>query len=349
MLSFSLNLYKTDMSKRLSHTILSLLTLSVLFILLASPLYGAQLVDRVVAIVNDDVITMSEVNEEGRGYFKKITEQAPPAQIEDALSRARNQILNNLIDKSLIAQEAAKQHVSVSDEEVQMAAKQMLKNNKITRKILDTQLGQMGMDYEGYLETLRNQILQSKLINYEIRSKIIITDDMILDCYDKDYTKHISDGGYYLMQMGFVWNKSNRGSTAPPTDAEKIAAKKRADRVHALIVDGQDFRTLAKKFSELPSAVDGGDIGVFMKDEMAPYMQQSILKLKTGEISDVIETPSGYQFFKVLSCQDGQIVVQASFDAVKEEIRAKLYDEKLKGEFNEWVKKIKKEAYIKKL
>ncbi|HID68881.1 MAG TPA: hypothetical protein EYP35_00085 [Desulfobacterales bacterium] len=349
MLSLSPEYEKLDMSKRLSHNILSLFTLIVLSALWISPLYGAQLVDRVVAIVNDDVITMSEVNEEGKGYFKKITEQAPPAQIEDALSRARNQILNNLIDKRLIAQEAAKQGVNVSDEEVQMAAEQMLINNKITRDILDTQLGQMGMNYEGYLETLRNQILQSKLVNYEIRSKIIITDDMILDCYDTNYTKHISDGGYYLMQMGFVWNKSNRGSTSPATDAEKMAAKKRAERVHALIVDGQDFRTLAKKFSELPSAVDGGDIGVFMEDEMAPYMKQAVLKLKTGEISEVIETPSGYQFFKVLSCQDGQIVVQASFDAVKEEIRAKLYDEKLKGEFDEWVKKIKAEAYIKKL
>lgn len=337
------------MNKRLFHTILFFLTVSAISAPGVSPLCAAQLVDRVVAIVNDDVITMSEVNEEGKGYFKKITEQAPPAQIEDALSRARNQILNNLIDKKLIAQEAAKQKVSVSDEEVRMAAEQMLVNNKITRDMLDTQLGQMGMDYEGYLETLRNQILQSKLINYEIRSKIIITDDMILDCYDTDYTKHISDGGFYLMQMGFVWNRSKKDNTSPATDAEKMAAKKRAERVHALIVDGQDFRTLAKKFSELPSAVDGGDIGVFMEDEMAPYMQKAVLKLKTGEVSDIIETPSGYQFFKVLSCQDGQIVVQASFDTVKEEIRAKLYDEKLKAEFDEWVRKIKAEAYIKKL
>ncbi len=293
---------------------------------------------------------MSEVNEKGKGFFKKITDQAPSAQVEDALRRAREEILDNLIDKKLIAQEAEKQRVSVSDAELAAAAEQMLISNNITRDMLDSQLGQMGMDYDAYLDTLYNQILQSKLINYEIRSKIIITDDMILDYYDTHYTKHVSGGGYYLMQMGFIWtNGSAADASASVQDTGKMDAKKRAERVHALVSDGQDFRTLAKKFSDLPSAADGGDLGVFQKDDMAPYMQDAILKLAPGEISNVIETPSGYQFFKLLSSEDGQIVVQASFGSVKEEIRKKLYEQELKGAFDEWVKTIKEEAYIKKL
>jgi peptidyl-prolyl cis-trans isomerase SurA len=303
---------------------------------------AAQLIDRVVAVVNDDVITMSEVNDEGKGYFKKINEQAPPAQMEDALSRARQEILGNLIDKKLIAQVAAKQGVSVSESELQAATEQMLNKNNITLEMLKTQLGQMGMTFEAYRDTLHNQILQTKLVNYEIRSKIIITDDMILDYYDENYTKHVNGGGYYLMQMGFVWKKSDQQN-------HKAEAKKRAERIHALVTNGQDFRSLAQKFSELPSAADGGDLGVFQKDEMAPYMQDAVLGLSPGDISEIIETPSGYQFFKLLSSQDGQIVVQASFDSVKEEIRTKLYDQQLKEQFNQWVEDIKEKAYIKRL
>jgi len=312
-----------------------------------STLNAAQLVDRVVAVVNDDVITMSEVNNEGANYFKKITEQAPPAQVEDALTRARFEVLNNLIDKKIIAHEAEKQGVEVSDAEVQAAAEQMLIKNKVTREILETQLDQTGMTYESYISSLRNQILQSKLINYEIRSKIIITEEMILDYYDTHYTKHISEGGYYLMQMGFTWGKGTGEQTEPIKYADRMDAKKRAERVHTLVTDGQDFRMLAKKFSDLPSADDGGDLGVFEKEDMAPYMQKAILHLKPGSISDVIETPSGYQFFKLLSSQDGQIVVQASFNSVKEEIRKNLYDEQLKTQFDEWVTDIKNKAYIK--
>lgn len=323
---------------------------SLFTLLVTTDLCSAELVDRVVAVVNDDVITMSEVNEEGKGFFKKITEQAPANQLDDALRRAREEVLNNLIDKKLIAQVAARENVSVSAEELEAAAEQMLINNKITREALDNQLAQMGMPYEAYLDTLRNQILQSKLVNYEIRSKIIITDDMILDYYDTHYTKHVSQGGYYLMQMGFVWGRdSNTDGSAPAKYADKVDAKKRAERVRNLVLNGQDFRTLAQKFSELPSAADGGDLGVFQADEMAPYMQEAVLKLNPGEISEVIETPSGYQFFKLLSSQDGQIVVQASFDSVKEEIRNKLYEQELKGEFDDWVRKLKEDAYIKKL
>lgn len=337
------------MNKIIYPRILSISLPLILCAFFSQALYAAQLVDRVVAVVNDEVITMSEVNEEGQGYFKKINDQAPPAQVQDALSRAREEILTTLIDKKLISQEAAKQRVTVSDAEVQGAADQMLINNKMTKEMLQSQLDQMGMDYNAYLDSLRNQILQSKLVNYNIRSKIIITDDMILDYYDTHYTKHIGEGGYYLMQMGFLWGKSTNSTSTSEKYADKMDVKKRAERIRALVQDGQDFRTLAKKFSELPSAADGGDLGVFQKDDMAPYMQDAVLKLSPGAISEIVETPSGYQFFKLLSSQDGKIIVQASFDSVKEEIRTKLYDQQLKTQFDEWVKNIRKEAYIKRL
>jgi len=173
---------------------------------------------------------------------------------------------------------------------------------------------------------------------------------MVLDYYDANYTKHISGGGYYLMQMGFVWGKnSNASDSAPAQYADKMDAKKRAERVRKLLLNGQDFRMLAEKFSDLPSAADGGDLGVFQKDEMATYMKEAVLPLSPGEVSEIVETPSGYQFFKLLSSQDGQIVVQASFASVKDDIRQKLYDEQLKEQFDEWVTKIKTEAYIKRL
>lgn len=337
------------MNKRFTHFLL-FPAVVLLASMLNSHCLAAQLVDRVVAIVNDDVITMSEVNEAGRGYFKKITDNAPSNQLEDALRRARGEVLNTLIDKRLIALEAAKQGVTISEAEVQAAAEQVMASNNMTREMLDAQLGQMGMSHDSYLDTLRNQILQSKLVNYEVRSKLIITDDMILDYYDTNYTKHISGGGYYLMQMGFMWGKeTNPNASAPVQYADKMDAKKRAERVRKLLVNGQDFRMLAEKFSDLPSAADGGDLGVFQKDEMADYMKEAVLPLSPGEISEIVETPSGYQFFKLLSSQDGQIVVQASFASVKDDIRQKLYDQQLKEQFDKWVSKIKTEAYIKRL
>ncbi len=313
----------------------------------------AELVDRVVAVVNEDVITMSEVNEEGKAFFQKITEQAPADELSAALRRAREDVLNGLIDKKLIAQEAAKQKVTVSDEELDAAFKQMSATNQMGPEEFRDKLKKIGMTEAVYRENLRNQILQSKLLNYEVRSKIIITDDMILDYYDTHYTKQVAEGGYYLLQMGFVAKRDARNSDAQNSGkadaAAMLEAKKRAERVRELVESGQDFSSLAKKFSELPSAADGGNIGTFQVEEMADYMKGAVTSLAPGQVSEVVETPDGYQFFKLLSSQDGGVVVQAPYESVKEEIKKTLYEEKLKVEFDAWVKKIRESAYIKKM
>lgn len=308
----------------------------------------AELVDRVVAVVNDDVITMSEVNEEGRGFFQKITEQAPAEQLSAALKRAREEVLNGLIDKKLIAQEAAKQKVTVTDEELEAAFKQMVATNNMSPEQFRDQLSNMGMTEATYRDNLRNQILQSKILNYEVRSKIIITDDMILDYYDTHYTKHVEPGGYYLLQMGFVWKKDPKNPDKIDA-AAKSEAREKAERVRGLVEGGQEFSILAKKFSELPSAADGGNIGTFQKEEMADYMWTAISPLSPGQVSKVVETPDGYQFFKLLSNQEGGIVLQAPYESVKEEIKKTLYEEKMKKEFGAWVTKIKEASYIKKM
>ncbi len=308
----------------------------------------AELVDRVVAVVNDDVITSSEVNDEGKMFFQKITDQAPADEVASTLRRAREDVLNSLIDKKLIAQEAAKQKLTVSDEEIKAAVKQMSDNNNMTVEEFLLQVRSTGMTEAVYHDNLRNQILQSKLLNYEVRSKIIISDDEVLDYYDTHYTKRVDQGGYYLLQMGFLGKKDpkNLESLDP---ASKLEAKKKAERIHALAESGQDFSQLAKKFSELPSAADGGNIGTFQKEEMADYMKTALLSIKPGQITQIVETPDGYQFFKLLSSQEGGVVLQAPYDSVKEEIKKTLYDEKLKTEFEAWVSKIRTSAYIKKM
>ena len=307
------------------------------------------MVDRVVAVVNDDVITMSEVNEEGRGFFQKIKEQAPAEELSAALRHAREEVLNGLIDKKLIAQEAVKQKVVVTDAELDAAFKQMIATNNMSPQQFRDQLSNIGMTEETYRDNLRNQILQSKLINYEVRSKIIITDDMILDYYDTHYTKHMEPGGYYLLQMGFVWKKDPKNPEKVDATV-KLDAQKKAERVRNLVESGQDFSMLAKKFSELPSAADGGNIGTFQKEEMADYMWKVISPLKAGQVSKIVETPDGYQFFKLLSSQEeGGVVFQAPYETVKEEIKKTLYEEKLKKEYEAWVKKIKEASYIHRL
>ena len=129
----------------------------------------------------------------------------------------------------------------------------------------------------------------------------------------------------------------------------KDLARKRAEEARQEVLNGGDFGILARQSSDLPSAEDGGDLGVFQEDELASYMRDAILELNVGEISPIIETPTGFQFFKLLSRQKGEGVEHAPLDTVKNDLRATLLEKKFEEAYEDWVGKIKKGSYIKRM
>ncbi len=318
------------------------LTACVLLLTGIHPLYAADIVDRVVAVVNDDVITMSEVNQEGKALFRRIAEQVPPERLEEALQQARQNVIEELIDKKILQQEARKYDLKVTDEEVDRALKRILERNHTTMEQFRSELAAMGMNEQQYRENLRSQILSSKLVNMEVRSRVIIPEEKIIDYYDTHYMERMGDGGYYLLQIGI-----NVDPDALDQEQARAEARKKAEQIRKRALAGEDFKELAKKYSDLPSATDGGDIGVFKADEMAPAMREAVINLKPGEISAIVETTSGFQIFKLLSSKQGQIVAKVPYDEVKEEIRNILYQQETKALFDRWLKKMRKNAYIK--
>ena len=315
-------------------------------LIFSSPASG-EVVDRVVAEVNNEVITLSEIEEEGKGLFRKIALEVPTQDRLSAIEQVRKDILRSMIDQKLIEQEAAKQGIMVTNEEIDLMIEQMLQASKITKEQLLDQLEENGVDEASYRSNVATQIYQNKLLNRDVRSKIVITEEAILDYYDTSYTKHIPEGGYYLLQIGIDWGETEGDDLAPGViEQRKLSARQRAERVHKLARSGSDFKELARKFSDLPSAAEGGDIGVFEESEMASYMRSAVTSLNPGEVSAIIETPVGFQFFKLLSSKEGGIVTLAPYAQVKEEIRETLYNQELRKEFEEWIEEIRSEAYI---
>jgi peptidyl-prolyl cis-trans isomerase SurA len=127
----------------------------------------------------------------------------------------------------------------------------------------------------------------------------------------------------------------------------KEEARKKAEDIRARVLDGENFMELAKAYSNLPSATDGGDIGLFQKNEMAAYMKDVILAMHPGEISPIIEKGNTFQFFKLFSMRDGDIVVKAPYESVREEIRDILYQQEMEEQYKSWVKSLREGAYIK--
>lgn len=312
-------------------------------LLLFSSGASANVIDRSVAIVNDDTITLSEVNELGKAFFKKISDETPTDRLAPTLQQARLAVIDKLIDKRLIVQEAKKLNIQVSDQEVDNAFQRILTNNNATAEQFRREIAAEGMSEKQYREELREQLLSSKLINHEVRTKVVIPESAVLDYYNTHYTTVVGGGDYYLLQIGCIWGTEDQGGAIPSQDE----AKEKAEKVRDLVMKGKDFKEAAKEYSDLPSARDGGDLGHFQQDELASFIRDAVVHLKPGEVSRIVETENGYHFFKLVSSQEGQAVAREPFDEVKDRIREKLYQQAMEQRFKDWLTSIREKAYIK--
>jgi peptidyl-prolyl cis-trans isomerase SurA len=323
-----------------------ILTLCLLYLLLPS-IGESEIVDKVVAIVNDDVITLSEVEEEVARIYQTLAKESSGQSLIKSMADARNATINAMIDRRLITQRAKLTNTNVTDEELEAAYESTRNRMALDPAEFIKKLERSGMTEKILKNQLKDQVLQSKLVSYDVRAKIVVTEEMIRNYYNEHYNTKVDTGSYYLLQMGFQWNSE---ITEPEKlQEEKMETKKRAERALDQVNKGQDFKTFAKKFSDLPSASDGGDLGILRLDDMAPAMRTAVAALQTGEVSKIIETSDGYQFLKRLSANDQATAASSSYEKAKDEIREKLYDEKLKAAYSEWVKSLKENAYIQKL
>lgn len=307
-------------------------SLAALIFLLASWAGAAEVVDSCAAVVNQDVITVSEVEEAVRPIFERIKAEAPFSQRDEAMRQARQAALERLIEKHLILQQAEQMKIAVPDAEVEQAKRQILERGGMSDADFQAELKKMGLSEQQYRDSLREQILSSRLVGYAVRSKVVVPEEKIRNYYETQYTAKAA--GYHLLQIGF--KVSGEGG--------KAAARRKAEAVRQRALAGENFQELAKRQSELPSAADGGDIGVFKADEMAPQMREAVAALQPGGISPVVEMPESLMLFKLLA--DGQDAVKAPYASVREEIHELLRQQEMEARYKTWIEEIRSGAYI---
>ena len=313
-----------------------------LFFLCAALSYGGDYVDRVVAVVNDDVILQTELEKAGGEYFERIRMKAPAGEVESAIEKARGEVLSSLIDNMIVKQKAAELGITVEEAEIDNAITQILSDNNATLEQFRKELAKVNVSMQDYRNNLRNQILQSRVVGQQVRSRIVIVEEDIREYYEKEYTQEKGESGYYILQIGFNWK-----NLVTLDGVSQEEAREKAEAIRARVLAGESFGELARSYSDFPSATDGGNLGLIKKDEMAAYMRDAILSMHPGDISPIIETGSTFQFFKLLSSREGDLVVKAPYESVKVEIRDILYRQEMEEKYKAWVENLREQAYIK--
>ena len=304
----------------------------------AAGVAGARTIERIVAVVNREIILLSELNERVRPMLpqlKRIPDRTARAQQLDQL---RRQMLQNMVDEKLIVQEARKLKLTITDKDLERAIKDVMRRNNLTRKQLEKALAGEGKSITAYKQKiLRPQLLRLRVINVQVRSRVSVTDDEIRALYQKN-----------LRKLGVQTKVHARHIFIAVPEGAKLAVinqrKRLAASLSARARKGEDFAALAKKHSQDPvTRGSGGDLEWFGRGTLPSNVENKVFAMKKGQISDPLRTDRGYH---VMMLVDRKASSARSFDEVKRELRNQVYGRKMEKATMAWLAEVRRKAHI---
>ena len=303
----------------------------------ARPACGA-IVDRIAAIVNGDVITLSELEGWAQPLIQKYTnKEMSKEEMERKRQEILAQVLPQLIDDRLAKEEAKKLGIKIGEREIERALDQICKDNHMTRDEISAKLASEGHTLEEYKKELGQQIERAELIDAQVRAKIVITDEQVNE-YLKEHSllKSHNEPLYIMQHICTTFERDDPGS--------REKARRRIKEAYNALKEGENFEEVARRYSDLPSGQDGGYLGSFTLEEMAPFVKQAVADLKPGDFSKIVYTQVGWQIFRLKEIvQNGQ--AEPSPAQIKE-VREKLYRRQINTQFEEWIKELRSKSAI---
>jgi peptidyl-prolyl cis-trans isomerase SurA len=296
----------------------------------------AAVADRIVAVVNEEIITLFELNKAVEPYQAGILASTMGADREKLLAESRQNLLNRMIDDLLMDQQARRAGLTVSDDEVSNAFKEVLARRNISqadfRKVLDRE----GITMDAYRKGVRDQIMRMKLIQREIKSKVAISDEEIGEYYRKHREDYEGTEAVRVRQIFLP---------LPKEEDPALKAKVQAEmgEIHKRLLNGEPFEQLSAQFSQGPAAAMGGDIGFMEKGMILPEVEEVAFSLPVQQLSGVIESSVGFHIIQVIDRRGAGF---KAIESVRAEIRERLDMEKMEKKFQEWLDTLRGKSHI---
>ncbi|UQB41590.1 peptidylprolyl isomerase [Thiomicrospira microaerophila] len=316
-------------SKKFSFILLSL-SFALIF---TAPLHAQTLLDRIVAVVNDEIILQSELNEEIQQAMVELRQRQITIPDRESL---RQRVLDNMIMQTLQEERARQRGLRVSDEEVNEQLLQMAEANNLTLlQLIDALNRQMPNGFAQVRQEISDQILIQKLREIEVISQIFVTEQEVAHFIQRRQ----------LEQNNFLYHLAHILITRPdsPTREQRIELENKVEDIHRRLRLGEDFAQLAVRYSEGSQALNGGDLGRLEFDQIPSFFADAIERLQPGEISPIIESPSGYHIVKLHALietgkERGITLEQEAIQAIRMR--------KANETFDLWLRRLRDEAYI---
>ncbi|MFV1950812.1 MAG: peptidylprolyl isomerase [Nitrospinota bacterium] len=306
---------------------------SVVISLLVSSHARCEIVDRVAAKVRGDIITLSEVRERTLLVKEKIR---PEMNKDIKIKDIERMVIDMIIAERLQLDYAKKIGIEVTDEDIYTAIKDIKEKNSLTDKMLETLLEKDGQTIDNYRARIREQLILSKVVDYEVKSRIRIDDNEIKGYYEEHLNSFLMPEEVNIRHILFLCNEDT-------SREEEERIREKALSVLKRVREDEDFIELVKIYSEDPSASSGGDLGFFKKGTMLAPLEKAAFSLKVGEVSDQVRTKYGFHIIRVEGKKES---APRSIDEVREGIRNRIFAEKIKKRYDNWIADLKDVSYI---
>jgi peptidyl-prolyl cis-trans isomerase SurA len=309
---------------------------------LVAPLFAgsaaraARVVDRVVAVVNDDIILETELDQYSAPQYRGPDPETPEG--KKAWDDTKRKALEGMVDSKLIQQQASELKLAVTSEEVDRAIEQVKQQNKLDDATFIEALKTQGYTMDSYRKSLRKQILELKVVSQAVRSRVSVGDEEVRTYYKQNEKALSGDDRQVRLRQILI------GMNDKMSDDEIDKKKRVATKVVELAREGHSFAELAKQYTDDEGTKDaGGDLGFLSNGTLVDELDEAVQAMEPGDVRGPIRTARGWVILQLVERKAADL---RPFAEVKEQLRKQLYDQQVEKAQQSWLKELRKKAHV---
>lgn len=308
---------------------------SILVFICTAPviLAGQEVVESIVAIVNDDIITLSEYKNAHDQIYQMLRSQLQGEEFQKQYDRMKKELLESMITELLLLQEAKRRGLNVS-EQLRLTIENIKQENGLNSdEELMLLMRRQGIDFEVWKSKMEENIMRQGVIMTEVDRNIVVDDSEVVNYY-RTHPEEFTEPIEYKLKAILV-SDQQRSSDEAEELKQEISAK---------VAAGEDFTTLASTYSEGPEKESQGDLGSFKEGELSKNLEDAVKKLEPGETTPWLEVQGGWYILNLVEKKERRL---KSFEEVKREVEEKIFMERRQAELIKFLDELKEKSYIK--
>ncbi len=295
-------------------------------------------IEEIVARVNNDAITLSDVQKADQSLHDEIAHDCQgctPEKMDELYKEKQKDLLRDLIDQALLVERAKDMGISVETDLVKRLDEIRKQNNLASMEDMEKEIEKQGLSWEDLKTQIRNNLLTQEVIRREVGSHINIPSEDVKKYYDEHQKDFVRPEQVVLSEI-FL-------STEGKSPEEMSSVEKKAEDLRNRVVKGEDFNEIAKHFSEGSTAKDGGGLGTFEHGQLSKQLEDVVFKMEKGQMTDVIQTKTGFEVLKVEAHYEAGLQPE---DKVENEIMNRIYAQKMQPTMREYLGQLREQSYV---